>query len=552
MNKGNKAIRHESNKRYRGIAFKLLKIFAIPQYIYTSIRPFFRFSIPPYLNTSIPRRKRSLLLGFSLVELMISLITISAITAAFAPVITKKLQTNEIIAGVSNSGGISFNCAKEDCVICDKSGNKCYVCNKSCADNEYLDIANCECKNCSTISDGCGTCEYDKATGGGICTGSGCEAGKYLNSSGNCVDCPALSYSPEGYSNCITCPSGCTACDKKTGHCTACIAGYGLSINASCVPQCSCATSHPEYKYNACSDGGHGYIWVCDSCNNSSLCSLKSVDGRLIVKDGNGNLSCGTINNTNFSCTPKPNSECSGWHPQCISCDALGCRRCTVGYYAQNGTCYQSSNCDSACNACYPDGCRECYSGYYLKGGNCHYCGLFHPQCNACTEAGCTDCGDVSSGSTCRTVNVTCGEGTTQSGSTCVPASSACDKGTYLKDGKCVRKCPPEGYEYASTLYMDNFEGCGPTCVVKVDDYKSHTARQCLSICQSKGWKIAANHAAWQSWGSYLVWQNQYAMTKFESGTEPPMRHQFNTNQEILNSWDDARDTICLCMFCAE
>ena len=44
-------------------------------------------------------------IAFSLVELMISLITISLITAAFAPVITKKLSAGTITVGSFGGGG---------------------------------------------------------------------------------------------------------------------------------------------------------------------------------------------------------------------------------------------------------------------------------------------------------------------------------------------------------------------------------------------------------------------------------------------------------------
>ena len=144
MNKGNKAIRHEGNKRYRGIAFKLLKIFAIPQYIYTSIRPFFRFSIPPYLNTSIPRRKRSLLLAFSLIELTISLIIMSSIITVFTPIISKNLKSKKDIAGQKE---VSAKCESinTDCRLCRPNDKICLVCDKTC-ESTTLNEEKCECE----------------------------------------------------------------------------------------------------------------------------------------------------------------------------------------------------------------------------------------------------------------------------------------------------------------------------------------------------------------------------------------------------------------------
>ena len=65
----------------------------------------------------------SALLAFSLVELMISLITISLIAAAFAPVITKKLSKNNITVGSfgggGGGGGASLECSGiSDCILC--------------------------------------------------------------------------------------------------------------------------------------------------------------------------------------------------------------------------------------------------------------------------------------------------------------------------------------------------------------------------------------------------------------------------------------------------
>ena len=39
--------------------------------------------------------------GFSLIELMISLITISCITAAFTPIVTKKLKNSDVTVALS-------------------------------------------------------------------------------------------------------------------------------------------------------------------------------------------------------------------------------------------------------------------------------------------------------------------------------------------------------------------------------------------------------------------------------------------------------------------
>ena len=72
------------------------------------------------------------ILAFSLIELMISLITISCITAAFAPIITKKMKNSNVSVALSE---ISTKCDKftEECTLCYSS--KCVMCNRHC--NEY-------------------------------------------------------------------------------------------------------------------------------------------------------------------------------------------------------------------------------------------------------------------------------------------------------------------------------------------------------------------------------------------------------------------------------
>ena len=87
--------------------------------------------------------------GFSLIELMISLIIISLIAAAFVPVITKKLARSSIVAGSfgnNSSGGVSENCSNisEDCALC--AGDTCLSCKKTCSAGETLDTTNCTCK----------------------------------------------------------------------------------------------------------------------------------------------------------------------------------------------------------------------------------------------------------------------------------------------------------------------------------------------------------------------------------------------------------------------
>lgn len=94
----------------------------------------------------------SILKGFSLVELMISLIAISLITAAFAPVVTKKLSSFGISVGSfsgGNSGGDN------------SSENKCQ--GKQCDDGYYANSwEGCSCTSCSDVF--CKKCDNDSCS----------------------------------------------------------------------------------------------------------------------------------------------------------------------------------------------------------------------------------------------------------------------------------------------------------------------------------------------------------------------------------------------------
>ena len=103
---------------------------------------FFKFyrNILKYLEIFFNKSSRNL--AFTLVELMISLIVISLIAAAFVPVITKKLSSSSIFAG-SSGGGFSKTCSEidEDCDLC--AGSICLSCKKTCSAGETLNTTSC-------------------------------------------------------------------------------------------------------------------------------------------------------------------------------------------------------------------------------------------------------------------------------------------------------------------------------------------------------------------------------------------------------------------------
>ena len=159
-----------------------------------------KFKVFTNLFKKRPSIKR--IIGFSLVELMISLITISCIAAAFAPVITKKL--NKSAVAVKSGNQLLSDCSKwgSACKAC--YPGQCIVCTLTCRDNQWLNPDKCTCNNCSDVKTDCIACHS------GFC--DKCKAGKYITGAGTtsavCNKCA------DGK----CCPEGATASYNCEGH----------------------------------------------------------------------------------------------------------------------------------------------------------------------------------------------------------------------------------------------------------------------------------------------------------------------------------------------
>ena len=172
--------------------------------------------------------------AFSLVELMISLIVISIVTAAFAPIVTKKLKTSDMSIGAASSDYIF------DESVCNKSVSNCSVCVKDecvrCKIGYYLD--NNECKSCIN------NCE--------MCTNSSscqkCESGYFVDDT-----------------KCSKCPDTCEQC-SSAAVCTVCKKDYDLK-DGKCTEACSQRCEFCDR--GACKKCVQGYKWdgiQCKAC----------------------------------------------------------------------------------------------------------------------------------------------------------------------------------------------------------------------------------------------------------------------------------------------
>ena len=240
-------------------------------------------------------------LAFSLVELMISLIVISIVTAAFAPLITKKLKTSDQSIGTATPTSITSsticNSVSKGCIECED--DKCLA----ASDGYFINASN-KSQACNSVITGCAKCSdtltCSQAEDGYYMNGStpttcpegcaecssasacsGCKSGYYLNGS-NCSSCSsamtgcaecnkgtACTKCNDDYSlissKCVKCPNHCKAC-STTKICSVCNSGFTLTDNNACYKYecgdnvCLLTTDTDSiisiYRYNLGDNGG--------------------------------------------------------------------------------------------------------------------------------------------------------------------------------------------------------------------------------------------------------------------------------------------------------
>jgi len=234
------------------------------------------------------------LLAFSLVELMISLITISCIAAAFTPVITKKLKKTDTALSIVTQ--ITRDCTAkftEKCSLCYKNIS-CVTCNRDCKENEYKNIETCLCEDCSTrdATGKCMACEKDKCTK--------CQAGYYLDNTGTCKICPKGSYCLEGSIAATPCPNGTYQDNAGQVSCKYCTAGTWSSSTgrtSNCTDPCTAQYYCINGAKTPCPDGTYSNA---------------------------GASSC---------------LQCSGKYENCTRCNKDNCNSCREGYSVKDGKC---------------------------------------------------------------------------------------------------------------------------------------------------------------------------------------------------------------------
>ncbi|MBQ7286753.1 MAG: hypothetical protein IJW73_03225 [Candidatus Gastranaerophilales bacterium] len=181
--------------------------------------------------------------GFSLVEILVALIAVSCISAALAPVITKKLKSNGVSIGGGGIGGktedVEFvmDCSDfgTDCTMC--FNDKCVLCTKECNDDQYVNTPDCTCADCTDVDPNCIECTSKKcrkcAENYGLNLSTKrcylCTNGQSSDGMSECANCPENYFCIDGVKT--PCASNqfapanstsCTNCADKWEHCIKC------------------------------------------------------------------------------------------------------------------------------------------------------------------------------------------------------------------------------------------------------------------------------------------------------------------------------------------
>ena len=439
-------------------------------------------------------------LAFSLIELMISLIIISIIAAAFSPVITKRIKSDVVAVGsaissirsdcdeFSQKGGHCSACMDKLCILCDIN----------CTSDQYKNIGKCECENCASKSNGCLSCNSKDCTK--------CQSGYYLNSEKKCSPCPAGS-SCDGL-NQTQCEAGFYQDEQGKGDCKPCFTNDGKysAKGATSCSSCSAGTYPVDKNWEWHWDGQYHYGIACANCPAGYYCP-----------DGKNAIACLASNNkyTNAqnqtSCKSCPAGQFAtddtvnwGANIRGIRCGTCGAGWACPGgdsvpYICPNGT-YQDREGQGYCKS--STGVNNCAT-YSTTSNICSACETYFTLSNgSCVRTSCPS-GQYISGGNCYgcPANATCDGGSTFS----------CNSGYYFENGICNEPRPAgteivriNGIKYWFTKYNQTYSsGCKatttPHCTTK--GYYSGCGRYVCS--ESSSSKACSNCSV----GGYTGWR---------------------------------------------
>lgn len=310
--------------------------------------------------------------AFSLVELLVSLLIISIITAAFVPIISKKINADKktISQSVTTTKNCSVHNLPSSCSLCykDTGSNdyKCLKCDAVCSSGFYKDVETCTCKSCSSSEavSNCAICTEAKKCikcrsgyGLNITSCDYCEAGTYSDGSTKCQDCPEDNYCLGGSTKSV-CPTNSstnstTKVKEKSG--------------------CKCNDGYYNYwSYYYPNDTKYKNYVSCYLCPSGSYCNATS-----------GRKTCDFGQTSPSGSTSKGSCYCRTGFLENINTDGTlnSCTACADGYYKRdyggnNVSCYSCNlaNClkCSTTSTTSDVKCDECNNGYFVdKNGAC-------------------------------------------------------------------------------------------------------------------------------------------------------------------------------------
>ena len=373
---------------------------------------------------------------------MISLITISCITAAFTPIITKKLKNSDVTVALSE---VATKCNKftDECSLCYSS--KCIACSRYCNENQYKNNDSCLCENCTDRSIGCLRCNKTACT---LCeTGHGltvdgkcqlCSAGYYSDGTYECKACPVGKYQDEeGKNICKNCPINKYQDEEGQNYCK-------TPSNGSYQDQAGQSTTKICPEDNYCTDGIKTPCGAGQGANEgASLCTACST--KIANCAECSNLSQCTKCNAGYYLSSGNCVQC----PAGSRCDGINKTTCSAGTYSLAG----ASNCTNCPAGQYQDvagqsSCKTCSS----KTTNCTKCNAVNGTCTACKSGY-----KLNSTSTSCVVPVVCG------------TKVVCKTRTSCPD-KCGRNNRGAPCACDATFSVPNSAGTG--CTVTGDESK--------------------------------------------------------------------------------
>ena len=475
--------------------------------------------------------------AMSLVEVMVGLLVITCISAAFSPVMVKRFD--KLPVSIKNVAGITEECSppfKSACTLCMKHPSKCLQCSKTmlaCNMDEYANTRKCECVGCSTLDvncvkcankDKCLQCKVGYYPDGKKCIG--CPAGYYCPDGINKVECGEGNYCPPdpddeesdgnvGYNTePIPCPKGkkCPCCTAKQpepcgaghyqdqegqGECKECDQGYKCPVPVCNGDDENCGNTRQIPCQPKEFQDLKGQT-TCKGCDPGNMCPSQAMTGQAPCPAGqyqdlSGQTACKNCN-SGHACpeggTDKLDSSTACPKGKYTPSDDNGyenCLDCPAGQYQDLSGQTACKNCDPGKyqNSTGQTACKNCNQGQYQNSTGqtaCKDCNPGQYQ-NSTGQTACKDCNpgqyqDIAGKTSCLSCTI---------GNMC-PASgasepTACSSGQYQDTtGQTACKSCDSKVEFCSVCEKDDgtctqcksgFNLCDGQCKCAADHYLS-------------------------------------------------------------------------------